>query len=1193
MDAMARAEAAARQALQQQEAPIFFSEDAQQLLQLLEQQPVSVALQPPPRVLQKPQEHYLTIAHDGRFLGELCCCIAVVNLTHSSILPGSILEATHTVTGFPPEALLMTSVYDNVYDEDLPGFLGVKTQFWDVGQNVPIYLRRRSLEAGGHWMWLRSQVLTYVQTPISGTILHEEIVSDHDVAWAKRYNRITRITAILVQAVEAAILQDSQPLPEPEPDQVEMANAESTDEAPGGFDPFSLMESVRQGVRLDFGLTRLFPEEIQLIALVLSGRIPVREVAPLVLDTIQREGSLEDRLKPLMSQLSPKGDVELPLLPPICVLNMSYTYMGNVGMELLGQILYQKGSSLQTIDLSFCGLSDKGITALAKALQRRKRASVDPLQCLILSGNHISARTATELGSSLSPSDKRNNRKRLRHTPAGRSGYDSDSADSFEDEEDEDDDFRGISRKSTPPTSSPKKRRSSQTGSTAKPQARKGLQVLHVANASLTAQSLRRFLAGLGPKCTVRELNLASNQLGVAGATSFVQFLETNGRSDGTVPMPALDRLDMSNNQLGDDGTTQLTRAILQRSKDVDFVDLKLSSNSIGSGGVESMMNRLLQHNLVSLSLDKNSIGDQGCQLVAASLNTMRSLSRLNLGFNQIGSRGINSLMRSLLPCESITYLGLSGNILKISGAIALAFTLSQHPRLEELDLDNCCLGQAAQCHITAGAISNRWVPMKRLTGYAVGPPMVAIGALKPYAQNLSNEECFRIRKDEQMKTILQWMESNRNARRMGAGLGFDASGSQQAEKFLTPEFVSNINDVQGTPSQNAYFRLLGWLSRIPFDDDELTALQKFFFDSDGGEGDRGSDGYINLKLRGDLLAALDSGVADEIRDDLPNLYPDTMGSVGIDLAKLESEWNAWDAFVGKAADDPPKMVVDDNRSSVENEIGESAREELERGEATGALLPGATSLARTGGLQHSESSTSTGKEKKTMKVKPRIAMFPQFEQQLEELKAAATEMIEREEDPLQHEIILTQYAEASLTILRQLRYHCMNSGLDGWRQVGLKRKVLIVDDSNLTRKLVSRAFEKANFIVDTASNGAEGVEKLKQSIYDIAFMDIDMPVMNGFEATKQLRQWEDEKRPGARQPICALTAAYVDDFERSELMKFKEAGLDVMESKPCNIPRLFKVVDDVSPMFSDLSISVIQRERSDSNLAARPYPLD
>jgi CheY-like chemotaxis protein len=222
------------------------------------------------------------------------------------------------------------------------------------------------------------------------------------------------------------------------------------------------------------------------------------------------------------------------------------------------------------------------------------------------------------------------------------------------------------------------------------------------------------------------------------------------------------------------------------------------------------------------------------------------------------------------------------------------------------------------------------------------------------------------------------------------------------------------------------------------------------------------------------------------------------------------------------------------------------------------------------------------GRERKGSKLKPRITMFPQFEKQLNELKASATELLEQEDDPVQHEIILTQYAEASLTILRQLRYHCMNSGLDGWRQSGLTRKVLIVDDSLVTRKLVSRAFEKANFIVDTACNGAEGVEKLKTSLYDIAFMDIDMPVMNGFEATKRLREWEDVMRPGARQPICALTATYVDDFERSELMKFKDAGLDVMESKPCNIPRLFKVVDDVAPMFSDLSISIMQRERSD-----------
>jgi len=299
--------------------------------------------------------------------------------------------------------------------------------------------------------------------------------------------------------------------------------------------------------------------------------------------------------------------------------------------------------------------------------------------------------------------------------------------------------------------------------------------------------------------------------------------------------------------------------------------------------------------------------------------------------------------------------------------------------------------------------------------------------------------------------------------------------------------------------------------------------------------------------------------------------------------------------FSERSYDDSSEdMNTDRRRDLSDSEFRDEIRD-MERPRRSDYGMHGATSarssmstMSRTStrSMAHSTSDRSNfshGSDRggrRSCGLKARITMFPQFEMKLEELKATATEMIETEEDPEQQEVILTQYAEASLTILRQLRYHCMNSGLDGWRQGSMKRKVLIVDDSNVTRKLVSRAFEKGGFIVDTASNGVEGFEKLKLAIYDIAFMDIDMPVMNGFEATKRLREWEDAVRPGTRQPICALTAAYVDDFERSELMKFKEAGLDVMESKPCNIPRLFKVVDDVSPMFSDLSISVIQQER-------------
>jgi Ran GTPase-activating protein (RanGAP) involved in mRNA processing and transport len=857
-----------------------------------------------------------------------------------------------------------------------------------------------------------------------------------------------------------------------------------------GFDPFQMMESVRQGVRLDLGLTPLHWTEVKLIALVLAGISSVDDVAPLVLMAMQSGHGLSQALaawrlegekvrsshrksQTFRQQLQPTVPRTSP--PAISVLNLSYAYIGNTGVELLSEFLHSNGNCLKTLDMSFCGIEERGFLALAKALTKRKRKEIDPLIGLILSGNHITPRAASELGGALAVATRNSSKraKNSRHMTTG--GYETDSSD---DEEDDDDDTKRYGSQGT----------SGGRGTPNTP----GIHVLHLANTSLNAKSLRRLLDGMGATCTVRELNLSSNNLGAKGAAALVQFLEGQIRSRDAVPLPFLDRMDMSNNDLGDDGTTQLTRVIIRRSQ-VHFVDLRLSSNAITAGGVETLMNKLLQHDLISLSLDKNAIGDQGCKLVAASLQSMKSLSRLNLSFNQISSRGITSLMRSLMACESITYLGLSGNILKISGAVALAFTLSQHPRLEELHLDNCCLGQAAQCHIVAGIISNRWVPMKRLKGYALGPPMVAIGALQPYAQNLSNEECLRIRKDEQMKANLRWMETNRLARQSGKSVernqphGTDSGNVQ----FLTPEYVESFNDASGAPPQELLYRLLNWLGRIPFDDDELTMLQKYFYDTDGGEGDRGSDGYINLKLRGDLLAALDGEIAEEIREELPSLAPVLEGSVGIALDKLENdvEWDEWDAFRSEIADKPAVYIereVDDTEIQnmvVENEeiscLGQSEEEsDMDDSKPT----PGDA-------LSRSKSMSSVGsKDKRSNKPKARITMFPEFEQQLERLKTTAAEMIEQEDDPVHHEVILTQYAEASLTVLRQLKYRCMQSGYDGWRQGSHKRKILVVDDSKLTRKLIARAFEKAGFIVDTAKNGVEGVEKLKASIYDIAF---------------------------------------------------------------------------------------------------------
>eukprot|EP00591_Stephanopyxis_turris_P004494 CAMPEP_0195523582 /NCGR_PEP_ID=MMETSP0794_2-20130614/22833_1 /TAXON_ID=515487 /ORGANISM="Stephanopyxis turris, Strain CCMP 815" /LENGTH=1434 /DNA_ID=CAMNT_0040653605 /DNA_START=89 /DNA_END=4393 /DNA_ORIENTATION=- len=1296
----------------------------------------------------RPEEHFLTLSKNGTILG-----------------------ATETVTGFPPSALLMTSAYDMVHNHDLVGLRAITTYFWEKGHpEVDAYIRRRTIT--GDWVWLAAKVVSFIDLPVPGVIVHECIAKDTHMA--KLISRTTRISALLATAIEAAhqsrkdggsggvadvpgdILEDSKGggggimnmdstdiasmlasgadegailealgmNKQPGNDSNKAADTISNDNEDPSTDAshpsFSVMAMVRSGVCLDLSKIHFSVAELKMLGYVLSGRIPIEDLPRLVMIAMnspnmdlvgamdsylsEQEQVLIQQLQQKQAQDKPKSHhsrhrknrsslegvssflgsrrqrqsssrIKSPLLkdtgkssfdsksslgqlpvqlpppnpPPLSILNMSYTNIGNTGMENISEILYLDSPLLKTLDIGFCGVGERGILALCRALQKRKKNDLPPLQGLILSGNVVTYKAAKELGAALSTaSEQPRRRKRGLRNSAG-TGYDEDDEWDEDDEDEYDDILFGHGK------GKEKKETSHIIPSVEKKEKKEGLLLLHMACASMTPDSLHQLLLGLGQDCSIRELSIPSNNIGSQGATLLVSFLEGKGIAKykkGQPVMPQLDRLDLSNNNLGNDGTAKLTRAISKRVNiKVNMVDLKLSCNEIGASGIETIMNKLLQHNLLSLSLDNNTIGDRGCQLVAASLPSMHSLVRLNLSFNQIGSRGIATLMRSLVGCESINYLGLSGNVMKISGAIAMGFTLSQHPRLAELELENCCLSQVAQCHIAAGIISNRWVPMKRMNGFRAAPPMVAIGALDVMCQAMDNEECFRIRRDMQMKNIFQWMESNRS--------GQGAEGTRHAqttdENILTGDFVSQSNEVQGMPSQSAYLRMLDWLSRIPFDEDELADLRSYFYDIDSGDNERDSEGIINLRHRGDLLAALGSEIAEEALDDSIFQLPENCSALGLDLEANEKEhdesssWKVWGSFVDlrrneKAASAAKKgqenqlnsllstldshpaedaanndgNVLDTDQPALPKEVqkGEQAsgKKRRKRSESTlsGELIrPSSTSipininldgagddgfdqhrsinksslsiarssLSSMGGKQDSANSVrsngSTGSRSRG-NAKARISMFRPFAVKLEMLKAHAQELMDNEPDPMQQDIIAQQFAEASLTLLRQLRYHCMNSGLDGWRQGGnIRRKVLIVDDSMVTRKMVSRAFEKANFIVDTAADGEEGFAKLKGCIYDIAFMDIDMPVMNGFDATKKLRQWEDLYRPGARQPICALTAAYVDDFEREELMKFKDAGLDVMESKPCNIPRLFKVVDDVSPMFSDLSITV------------------
>ena len=111
---------------------------------------------------------------------------------------------------------------------------------------------------------------------------------------------------------------------------------------------------------------------------------------------------------------------------------------------------------------------------------------------------------------------------------------------------------------------------------------------------------------------------------------------------------------------------------------------------------------------------------------------------------------------------------------------------------------------------------------------------------------------------------------------------------------------------------------------------------------------------------------------------------------------------------------------------------------------------------------------------------------------------------------------------------------------------------LLLVEDNILNQKLIFLNLTKCGYSIDIASNGALAVNKFKEKKYDLILMDIMMPEMDGYEATKRIRQIE--KKTGTYTPIIGLTAnTYDADKERCI-----EAGMDAFLTKPFDL-ELFK----------------------------------
>jgi PAS domain S-box-containing protein len=134
----------------------------------------------------------------------------------------------------------------------------------------------------------------------------------------------------------------------------------------------------------------------------------------------------------------------------------------------------------------------------------------------------------------------------------------------------------------------------------------------------------------------------------------------------------------------------------------------------------------------------------------------------------------------------------------------------------------------------------------------------------------------------------------------------------------------------------------------------------------------------------------------------------------------------------------------------------------------------------------------------------------------------------------------------------------------------GNGRRVLLVEDNAVNRTLAQRLLQKRGFTVSIAVDGKQAIAATQNAEFDIILMDIQMPEMDGFEATAEIRN--REKLTGRRTPIIALTAhALKEDRERC-----LSAGMDAYVTKPIRPAELFGVIQEVLQSSAARDVSTI-----------------
>jgi len=116
--------------------------------------------------------------------------------------------------------------------------------------------------------------------------------------------------------------------------------------------------------------------------------------------------------------------------------------------------------------------------------------------------------------------------------------------------------------------------------------------------------------------------------------------------------------------------------------------------------------------------------------------------------------------------------------------------------------------------------------------------------------------------------------------------------------------------------------------------------------------------------------------------------------------------------------------------------------------------------------------------------------------------------------------------------------------------------KILLVEDNEMNRDMLSRRLLKKGYHVSIAVDGAEAIAMARSHLPDVILMDMGLPVLNGWDATRQLKSMPETKNIG----IIALSAHALSDDREKAL----EAGCDDFDTKPIDFPRLLGKIESM-----------------------------